>query len=156
MDPMKVCIGGTFNILHEGHKQLINKAIETAGKHGEIFIGVTSGELIKSKINVKPFEERKKTLEKFLSQKKFQNTVEIKPIKDIYGPTLDEDFDAIIVSPETKSNAEEINKKRKQKGKKSLKIVIIPFVISEDGTPISSSRIKNREINENGQVLRRD
>ena len=153
---MKVCIGGTFNILHEGHKQLINKAIETAGKHGKIFIGITSGELIKSKINIKPFEERKKTLEKFLSQKKIQNTVEIKPIKDIYGPTLDEDFDAIIVSPETKSNAEEINKKRKQKGKKPLKIVIIPFVLSDDGTPISSSMIKNKEINENGQVLRRD
>ena len=153
---MRVCIGGTFNILHEGHKQLISKAIETAGKHGKIFIGITSGGLIKSKINIKPFEERKKTLEKFLSQKKIQNTVEIKPIKDIYGPTLDEDFDAIIVSPETKSNAEEINKKRKQKGKKPLKIIIIPFVLSDDGTPISSSMIKNKEINENEQVLRRD
>jgi len=153
---MKVCIGGTFNILHEGHKQLINKAIETAGKHGEIFIGITSGELIKSKINIKPFEERKKTLEKFLSQKKIQNTVEIKPIKDIYGPTLDEDFDAIVISPETKPTAEEINMKRKERGKKPLKIVMIPFVLSDDGTPISSSRIRKKEIDENGQVLRRD
>jgi pantetheine-phosphate adenylyltransferase len=146
---MKVCIGGTFDNLHKGHKKLIDKAIETAGKQGEIFIGVTTGEIIKSKKNVKPFEKRKETIENYLSHKKITNIYKIKPIEDIYGPTLDEDFDAIIVSPETQLNAEKINIKRKQKRKKPLKIVIIPFVLSDDGIPISSSRIKNKEINEN-------
>ena len=153
---MKVCIGGTFDKLHIGHKQLITKAIETAGKNGEVFIGITKGKILESKKNVKSFEERKKTLEKFISNKKTGNIIVIKPIMDIYGPTLKEDFDAIIVSPETKLTADKINIKRKQLGKKPLKIVMIPFVISNDGIPISSSRIKNQEIDENGQVLRRD
>ena len=57
---MKVCIGGTFNQLHKGHKLLIDKAIKTAGKKGYLFIGVTEGEITVTKKNVKPFEERKK------------------------------------------------------------------------------------------------
>ena len=43
---MKVCIGGTFNLLHKGHKLLIKKAFEVAGKNGSVLIGVTSGKLI--------------------------------------------------------------------------------------------------------------
>ncbi|MCK5112568.1 MAG: adenylyltransferase/cytidyltransferase family protein, partial [Thermoplasmatales archaeon] len=51
---MRVCIGGTFNILHKGHKSLIKKAFEIAGKKGSVFIGVTSGEVIKRKEDIKP------------------------------------------------------------------------------------------------------
>jgi len=153
---MKVCIGGTFDILHKGHKELIIKAIKTVGKNGKLFIGIADGELIKSKKNVKLFEERKKILEDFLSQKKLDIFVEIKPIIDKYGPTLTQDFDIIVVSLETKPVADEINIKREHLGKKPLKIIVIPFVLSDDGIPISSSRIRNKEIDENGHVLRRD
>ena len=43
---MKVCIGGTFNPLHKGHKLLIDKAFEVAGKQGSVFIGITTGEIV--------------------------------------------------------------------------------------------------------------
>ena len=153
---MKVCIGGKFNILHSGHKQLINKAFETAGTKGSVFIGITSTDLTKNKKNVKQLEERKKVLEQYLSEKGFLNRTIIKPIVDKYGPSIDEDFDAIVISPETEKIAIEINHERKLKGKKPLKIYKIPFVLAEDGKPISSTRINKKEIDENGNLLNRD
>ena len=153
---MKVCIGGTFNHLHKGHKLLINKAFETAGKQGQVFIGITTGELTDEKRDVKSFEEREKTVEEYISKEKITIRYLIKPIYNKYGPTLDEDFDAIIISPETRPTAEEINKIRKQKGKKPLQIIQIPFVLADDNIPISSSRIRNKEIDKDGGIVKRD
>ena len=152
---MKICIGGTFNILHKGHKHLLEKAFELIGFNGNVFIGLSSGDLIKDKMEIKPFDARKKVLEQYLSRKGFLKRAIIKPITDKYGPSIDEEFDAIVVSPETFKTAEEINNKRLEKGKKPLKIVQIPFVMADDGLPISSTRIINQEIDENGRVLKR-
>ena len=49
--------------------------------------------------------------------------------------------------------AEEINIKRIKLGKKPLIIFKIPHVLAEDGKPISSSRVRNKEIDENGKML---
>ena len=153
---MKVCIGGTFNILHNGHKQLINKAFKIAGTKGTVFIGLTTTEFSRNKINVKSFEERKRALAQYLSNKRFIKQAIIKLISDKYGPSINGNFDAIVVSQETVKTANEINLKRKEKGKKPLKIIQIPFVLAKDGLPISSSRIYNKEIDENGNILERD
>ena len=153
---MRVCIGGTFNHLHKGHKSLIKKAFEVAGKKGSVFIGVASGNIIKRKEDVKSFEIRKKAIEQFLSEEELIEDVTIEQIYDRYGPSIKEEFDAIAVSPDTKNTAEEINKKRKRLNKKQLKIIQIPFVLAEDNMPISSTRIKKKEIDEHGNILKRD
>ena len=139
---MRVCIGGTFDILHKGHKNLISKAFQIAGKQGSVFIGVTTGEINKRKKDVNSLELRKKSIEQYLSRKGFIDRAIIRPIKDKYGPSVEEEFDAIVVSPETVKTAEEINKIRKEKGMMPVKITQIPFVLANDGFPISSSRIK--------------
>ena len=149
---MKVCIGGTFNILHKGHKFLIDKAFKTAGKNGFVFIGVTAGIMIKKKKNVKSLKERIKSLNEYLTSKGYKKNAEIKPIYDKYGVALEEEYDAIIVSPETLKTAELINKKRISEKKKPLIIKKISYVLAEDKKPISSTRILNKEINEKGQV----
>ena len=153
---MKVCIAGTFDRFHKGHMLLFNKAFQTAGKQGSVFIGITTGKFSKMKGDIKSFEERKKVIEQYISRKGYINQATIIPIKDKYGPSIEGDFDAIIVSPETKSNAEEINKKRRQNRRKSLKIVQIPFVLADDDVPLSSSRIRKKEIDENGRIIKRD
>ena len=150
---MKVCIGGTFDLFHKGHKFLIRKALEIADEKGFVFIGVTDGEIIKNKRNAASFEERKKAIEQFLSEEKVSKNIIIQPIYDKFGPSVKKDFDAIVVSPETRATAEEINKERKKLQKKPLKIVQISFVLAEDNLPISSTRIQRREINENGRIL---
>jgi len=153
---MRVCVGGTFDTLHKGHELLIDRAFQTAGKQGSVFIGITTGEIPKTKGNIKSFEERKKIIKQYLLKKGYINRATIKPIKDKYGPSIRDEFDAIVISPETKYTAEEINDKRRQSMKKPLKIVQIPFVLANDGAPISSSRIRKKEIDENGRILNID
>jgi pantetheine-phosphate adenylyltransferase len=151
---MRVGIAGTFNVLHEGHKLLIDNGIKKAGEKGTLSIGLTTGEITKTKKIVKPFKERKKAIQNYIIKKKKVPIIEIIPINNKYGPIIEEDYDAIVVSPETRITAEEINKKRKKIGKKPLDIVQIPFVLAEDGKPISSSRILSKEINKKGEIIK--
>jgi pantetheine-phosphate adenylyltransferase len=150
---MKVCLGGTFSSLHKGHKTLLRKAFQVAGPDGLVFIGVTSSAMAKKKGITASFNNRKQVIEQFLSAEKVLTQALIKPLKDAYGPALDGDFDAIVVSPETRSTAEEINEKRRKLRKKPLRIVVVPFVLSDDRKPISSSRIRQGEIDEKGTLL---
>ncbi len=150
---MKVCVGGTFDVLHKGHKTLIDKALELAGDNGLVLIGVATGALIKNKSTVTSESKRIQAIKDHITAKGAKQQVMIQPIVDIYGPLLTDDFDILIVSPETVPTAEEINKKRKALGKQPLKIVQIPFVLAADDQPISSSRIKKGEIDSEGNVL---
>ncbi len=138
----KVVVGGTFDILHEGHKAFLRKAFTL----GEVTIGLTSNiwaENIKKR-KIKNFKPRKKELEDFAS-KEFKVKPKIVKIEDKFGPTLKEDFDYIVVSPETYPRAILINLKRKNIKKKPIKIVKIEFVLDEDGKPISATKILKKQ-----------
>lgn len=153
---MRVCIGGTFNRLHKGHKKLIENAIELAGKNGFLFIGIYNGPLLKNKPYVEPFQKRRDLLLSHLHSLEKKNnlpTVVIEPIKTVEGPTLTLNFDIIVVSPETKRNAEKINQKRERRGLKPMQIFTIPLILAEDKQKISSSRIVNNEIDDEGNLL---
>ena len=80
---MKVCIGGTFNILHKGHRILIDKAFETAGKNGTVFIGITKGEILKDKSVRKSFDKRAESIKKYLHSKGFEKQAIIEAIYDL-------------------------------------------------------------------------
>ncbi len=126
---MRVCLGGTFNKIHKGHKKLIS----TAFKFGDnVFVGVTSDEYIEEcdEDVEKPFEKRKKQIEDYLVGKGWE--AEVKKIGDRFGPAkTDPDFDAIVVSEETEPTAKEINLERKLNDLEQLKIIVIPFIDEE-------------------------
>ncbi len=139
----KVVVGGTFDILHEGHKAFLRKAFSL----GEVTIGLTSNiwaENIKKR-KVKNFKHRKKELEDF-ARKEFKVKPKIVKIEDKFGPTLKEDFDYIVVSPETYPRAILINLKRKNIKKKPIKIVKIEFVLDKDGKPVSATEILKKKL----------
>jgi pantetheine-phosphate adenylyltransferase len=151
---MRVCLGGTFNILHDGHKRLIDKALELAGVNGSIHIGLSIGDIINSKKNINSYNYRRKNVLDYISiKKKNEILVEVLPISTKFGLAVEVDYDVIVVSPETIDIAKEINKKRRELGKNELDIVLVPYVLAEDGKPISSTRILNNEIDKKGKVL---
>jgi pantetheine-phosphate adenylyltransferase len=144
----KVIVGGTFDIFHRGHKFLLKKAFGL----GRVTIGLTSDFFAQSlkKRKVRPYFERKEKLEEFIKNE-IKKDFQILKIKDIFGPTLKEDFDLIVVSPETYQNALKINYQRKKIGKAPIEIFKIDFVLAQDGKPISSTRILKGEIDEEGK-----
>jgi len=146
-----VVIGGTFDMLHKGHKALLRKAFKLGG----LTIGLTSN-IMASKMKkreVEDFKYRKKELEDFIA-KEFKVKPEIVKIEDKFGPTLKEDFDYIVVSPATYPTARLINKARQKRNKKPIKIVKIEFVLAEDGEPISTTKILKGEIDRQGKLLK--
>ena len=146
-------MGGTFDILHKGHKALLTRASEIGSL---VLIGLTTDErAIKGRkdVEINAYKIRKKNLETLLSSMKLPSTFQIVPLNDDWGPSVvEESFTAIIVSEETKKTAEKINKIRNLDGIKELDIVIVPFVKAYDGQKISSSRIRNNEIDSNGML----
>ena len=144
----KVAVGGTFDKFHDGHKKLLSTAFELGN---QIEIGVTSDEFGGLKGDIDSCKERMDNLKLFFEDKSDFNVV---PLEDPFGTTIYEaDFDAIVVSEETEPTAVKINEIRVSKGMDPLDIVIVSFVLAEDGNPISSTRIRRGEINKNGLIL---
>jgi pantetheine-phosphate adenylyltransferase len=151
---MKVMVGGTFDPLHDGHKRLISRSFEIAGNKGSVVIGLTTDSFASKKIHpISPFEKRKSDLIEYISQNHNQARWIVEPLQDRFGSAIDADFDAIVVSEETLPVAVEINKLRKERGRKKVDIHQISCVLADDGRWISSTRIYKGEIDVHGHIL---
>lgn len=151
----KIAVGGTFDYIHDGHLAILAKAFELGE---QVLIGITSNEmqLVKDSAGIPPLEVRRRELLEVLSSRGWVGRAEVYVISDPFGPAVDDpELEAIVVSPETRPRAEEINKFRTTKGFKQLEIIDIPFVLAEDGLPISSIRIRYGEIDIHGKLLNR-
>jgi len=148
-------VGGTFDPLHDGHKALLSRSFELAGRDGRVVIGLTTDTFASRKTHpIRPFDERRQDLEGFIKGKKFAASWIVEPLNDRFGSATDADFDAIIVSEETLPVAVEINTLRKEHGKKKVDIHQISCVLAEDGRWISSTRIYRGEIDVHGNLIR--
>ena len=139
----KIIASGTFDRLHEGHKFFL----KTAFNYGYVLIGLTSDEMIRNKEQadrIWGFEKRKDAIMDFLNSLGYEEgkNYEIIKIEDKYGFSLKKDADYILVTDETYKNAVDINRERKKRGLKELKIIKIGFVEDEKGR-ISSTRLRS-------------
>ncbi len=150
-----VVVGGTFDEFHKGHKALLLKAFEV-GAH--IVIGLsTDGLALKLKKNheVAPYEKRLKELTDFLRGHGVLKRAEIVPLENPDGITLSKGpAQALVVSQETEARAREINRKRKAKGLLPLHAIVVNMVPAEDHLAISTTRIKQKEIDREGRLLK--
>ncbi|UCE74972.1 MAG: inosine/xanthosine triphosphatase [Methanomassiliicoccales archaeon] len=151
---MKVCLGGTFNILHKGHELLFERAFED---DNQVYIGLTSDELGRKNkgVEIDDYDARKKTLESFLRGKGWEGRFTIVTLDDELGPAVRDDYDAIVVSDETRSGAEAINYERKKDSLKPLEILSIKMAYAENGEVISATKIKKGYMDINGKMMRK-
>ena len=148
-----VATGGTFDILHKGHYMLLQKAFEVGR---QVIIGVSSDNYatLKKKKITNEYSIRQEKLKKFIVENFNKSNYSIYQLNDFYGPTvLTRDVDAIVTTESTKENCVKINELRKSKGMPQLEIILVPLVEDKEGRVISSTRIREGEIDINGNKL---
>ena len=147
-----IALGGTFDIIHIGHIALLNKGFSISKK---VIIGLTSDELSlrNGKDLENKFEDRYSALELLINEKFLNSEFEIIKLENDFGPAVIEgQVQALVVSTETQHKGDILNKLRIEKNLEPVKIISVPMVLAEDGNRISTTRIRDMEIDFNGKL----
>lgn len=147
-----VAMGGTFDVIHKGHVTLLSGAFSISTK---VIIGLTGDEmaLTKGKNLENNYGKRLEALVKTI-EKNFPNTeFEISKLENDFGPAvLEKKVQALVVSSETSFQGEILNQLRRKKNLPPVEVIEIPMVLAKDGKRISGTRIKNKEIDYDGNL----
>lgn len=150
----KIAVGGTFDRLHKGHEALLTKAFDAGDV---VVIGLTTDAMVKNKPfaeTILPYEQRLIELKELLKKNGWEQRAEILPISDIFGNTLeDKTIDAMVVSPESRANAQLINRQRRSRQLPELTLIEVSFIHDIEGKPIASHRIRAGEMDRQGRVF---
>ena len=147
-----VAMGGTFDVIHSGHMELLNKAFSISSK---VIIGLSSDQLATKKgKNLANDYSKRLSLLKSVIEKSFPNSAyEISKLENDFGPAVIEgSVKALVVSEETSNKGLLLNELRAERNLPTVKIVVVPMVLAEDGKSISTTRIKNSEIDGSGNL----
>lgn len=170
-----VGVSGTFDHFHKGHKRLISEAF---GLSDQVAIGITTDQMAEKKLNaqfppsrllrrsryegptrlrrvskIQKYPERKREVERFLRVNGLWARAEFVEIRDVYGSAVEDDrLEAIVLTEETRKGGETVNKKRVSMGKHPLNLIIVPVLAASDGKKIASERIRDGDIDREGNV----
>ena len=99
-------VGGTFDRFHQGHKSLLNAALDSA-ELVEVWITNDAMSAAKSPI-LQSFEDRREAIIAWADER-----ITTHELEDNYGPApIRKDCDSIICTPETLGNCQQINEIR--------------------------------------------
>lgn len=146
-----VCLGGTFNSLHEGHLSMLRLAFAVGSR---VYIGMTSDRMAASgREHVVPYEVRRRSLQRACNR--LGGNFEISELEDPYGyATRLKGLRAIVVSEATAFRVREINTIREGKGFAPLISYVVPLLRSFNGIPLSSTRVLSGDCDTKGRLLR--
>ena len=148
-----IATGGTFDIIHRGHLTLLSDAFAISDK---VIIGLTSDELAKKKgkLLINKYENRLENLTAVIL-KEFPNSLfQISKLDNDFGPAvLEKGVEALVVSDETSNQGVVLNQLRAEKKLSPVKIITVSMFLAKDGIRISTTRIKNSEIDTEGNLL---
>ena len=147
-----VALGGTFDIIHKGHIVLLQKGFSISSK---VIIGLTSDELAtkKDKHLLHSYSQRFELLESTIKENFPNSHYEISKLDNDFGPAVLEDaVEALVVSEETTEKGKILNELRRQRHLSPVQIVSVPLILAKDGKRISTTRIKNSEIDSDGNL----
>ncbi len=147
-----VATGGTFDIIHKGHLELLKKSFEISST---VIIGLTSDELAekKGKKTTNDYSTRLVSLTSLIEQNFPRTSFRISKLDNDFGPAvLEGEVQALVTSAETSFQGDILNKLRAEKNLPKVEIVVVPMVLAKDGKKISASRIKKSEIDSQGNL----
>jgi len=147
-----VAMGGTFDLIHSGHMALLKKSFSISSK---VIIGLSSDQLAvkRGKSLVNDYPKRFSLLESTIENNFPNSSYEISKLENDFGPAVVEGaVKALVVSEETSAKGLHLNELRAERNLPPVEIVVVPMVLAKDGKAISSTRIKNSEIDSNGNL----
>ena len=147
-----VAMGGTFDVVHSGHIALLDKAFSISSK---VIIGLSSDQLAKKRgKNLTSDYPKRFSLLKSVIEKNFPNSsYEISKLENDFGPAVIEgSVKALVVSEETSGKGIRLNELRAERDLSPVRIVVVPMILAKDGKAISTTRIKNFEIDDSGNL----
>ena len=147
-----VAMGGTFDVIHNGHMALLKKSFSISSK---VIIGLSSDQLAikRGKSLVNDYSKRFSLLESAIEKNFPNSSYEISKLENDFGPAVVEgSVKALVVSEETSAKGLHLNELRAERNLPPVEIVVVPMVLAKDGKAISSTRIKNSEIDSNGNL----
>ena len=153
----RICFAGSFDHFHNGHNILLQLSLMLS--QNEIFIGVTSDEMIKHKGKecvLQNIEYRSEIISNILNLNGKSNSAEISIIT-IYDPIsfagIDKDLEVLVLTNETFKGGELVNNTRKQNKIKEVELIAINVIDycgrienNNPQTKISSSIIRKELI----------
>ncbi len=140
-------IGGTFDRFHAGHLSLLQSGLSECSS---LEVWLTSDATTGTKDpRINPWETRAGEMREALGQD--AERVSMHVLEDNHGPaSTHTDASAIVCTAETRPECEIINRMRGDNGLDELAIIEAEHVLAWDGDPISSTRIRNGEIDREG------
>ena len=147
-----VAMGGTFDVIHNGHMALLKKSFSISSK---VIIGLSSDQLAikRGKSLDNDYSKRLSSLESAIEKNFPNSSYEISKLENDFGPAVVEgSVKALVVSEETSAKGLHLNELRAERNLPPVEIVVVPMVLAKDGKAISSTRIKNSEIDSNGNL----
>lgn len=150
-----VFVGGTFDGLHKGHEAVLARSFKEGEK---VTIGVTSDEFVRQykagPDTIRPYVERTKMLHEWLKSNGYKGKYNVISINDPWEPAASaKDYEALLVTGDTRFRGEEINVMRKKNNLPSLLLLQGQLVNALDGRPISSTRVRSGEIDTQGRLI---
>ena len=151
----RVAVGGTFEIIHKGHRTLLAAAF-AAAMGDQVLIGLTADHLANStrRRMVQRYRDREWALRSYLERAfpGLDNVVEM--IEDEFGPAVDiPELEVLVVSENTYPTGVRLNEAREAKGFAPLRLIQISHVLADDGKVISSTLILAGEVDADGKVV---
>jgi cytidyltransferase-like protein len=118
-----VCVGGTFDGMHFGHRKLLTLAVSSVEPvTGRLLVGITVDEMLRHKKLaefIPPYAQRCQSVRDFLYRLApgMTNRIRIQPISDSFGPPGQPNsgpYDALVLSHETLETGRLLNRHRVQ------------------------------------------
>jgi pantetheine-phosphate adenylyltransferase len=150
-------LGGTFDHFHVGHVALLESALRTGRS---VSVGVTTDRFIAAhpkpyRDRIQPFTRRRRAILTWARRRHPGRRVRVVPLENPFGRSVEGGVDALVVSAETLAGGKAVNAERRRLGRAPLPLVVVPVVLADDLEPVSSRRIRAKEIDRLGRRLSR-